>query len=64
MPKMKTHSRAKKNFKVTGSGKLKRRKAGLRHILTKKTKRRKLRLGHSALVCKAEEKRMKRLLCF
>jgi large subunit ribosomal protein L35 len=40
MPKMKTHSRAKKNFKVTGSGKLKRRKAGLRHILTKKSKRR------------------------
>jgi large subunit ribosomal protein L35 len=62
MPKMKTHSSAKKRFSVTGSGKLKRRRSGLRHILTKKSKKRKLQLGHDALVSKADEKRIKRLL--
>jgi len=62
MPKMKTHSSAKKRFSVTGSGKLKRRRSGLRHILTKKSKKRKLQLGHDALVSKADEKRIKKLL--
>ncbi|MCH2044189.1 MAG: 50S ribosomal protein L35 [Saprospiraceae bacterium] len=62
MPKTKTHSSAKKRFKVTGSGKIKRRQMNKRHILTKKTKKRKLRLRHAALVHPADEKRIKNLL--
>ncbi|MCP4437767.1 MAG: 50S ribosomal protein L35 [Aureispira sp.] len=62
MPKQKTHSSAKKRFKVTGSGKIKRRHAGKRHILTKKTKKRKLSLRHAGLVSDADEKRIKNLL--
>lgn len=62
MPKVKTHSGTKKRFKVTGSGKIKRQQAGKRHILTKKTKKRKLRLRHSALVHESDEKRIKNLL--
>ena len=41
MPKMKTNSSAKKRFRVTGSGKIKRKKAFLNHILTKKATKRK-----------------------
>lgn len=63
MPKMKTHSSAKKRFTVTGSGKIKRRKAYKSHILTKMSKKRKLRLRHAGLVSKADEKRIKLLLC-
>jgi len=37
MPKMKTHSGAKKRFRVTGSGSVKYKHSGARHILTKKT---------------------------
>ena len=44
MPKMKTRSGAKKRYKVTGTGKLTRRKANLNHILGKKSSRRKRRL--------------------
>jgi large subunit ribosomal protein L35 len=62
MPKMKTHSGAKKRFKVTGSGKIKRRRTGLRHILTKKSKKRKTLAGHDALVHEHDEKRIKHLL--
>ena len=50
MPKMKTKSSAKKRFKVTGSGKIKRKHAFKNHILTKKSKKRKLRLTHFGLV--------------
>lgn len=50
MAKVKTHSGTKKRFRFTGSGKLKRKKAFLRHILTKKSKKRKRALGHSTLV--------------
>ena len=60
---MKTHSRAKKTFKVTGSGKLKRHQAGMRHILTKKSNKRKTRLGHAAMVSDADSPRIKRMLC-
>jgi len=63
MPKMKTHSSAKKRFKVTGSGKLKRYRANAAHLMRKKSKKRKLQLSHSAIVSKADEKRMKLLLC-
>ena len=63
MPKMKTHSSAKKRFKVTGSGKLKRYNANSSHLMRKKTKKQKLRLRQASLVSDADEKRMKLLLC-
>ena len=50
MSKMKTKSSAKKRFKVTGSGKIKRKHAFKNHILTKKSKKRKLKLTHDGLV--------------
>ena len=52
MPKMKTKSSAKKRFKLTGTGKIKRKHAFKNHILTKKSKKRKLKLTHSSLVHK------------
>lgn len=55
MPKMKTKSSAKKRFKLTGSGKIKRKHAFKSHILTKKSNKRKLRLTHSTLVHKSDE---------
>ncbi|PCI31303.1 MAG: 50S ribosomal protein L35 [Flavobacteriaceae bacterium] len=55
MPKMKTKSSAKKRFKLTGTGKIKRKHAFKSHILTKKSKKRKLRLTHDGLVSKADE---------
>ncbi len=61
--KMKTHKGAKKRFKVTGSGKVRRYKAFKSHILTKKTAKRKRRLRQAGLVStNGEEKRLKRLL--
>lgn len=63
MPKMKTHSGAKKRFKLTGSGKVKRFQANTSHLMRKKSKKAKLRLRGSALVSKADEGRMKQLLC-
>ncbi len=62
MPKMKTNSSAKKRFKVTGSGKIKRAKAFKRHILTKKSNTRKNRLGNPGLVSDADSDNIKRLL--
>ncbi|MEX2602213.1 MAG: 50S ribosomal protein L35 [Balneolaceae bacterium] len=62
MPKMKSNSGAKKRFKVTGSGKIKRKKAGKRHILTKKSSKRKRNLGQSTLVDPTNEGAIKRLL--
>ncbi|HEU4997009.1 MAG TPA: 50S ribosomal protein L35 [Gemmatimonadaceae bacterium] len=63
MPKMKTHKGAKKRFKVTGSGEVKRGHAFKSHILTKKTSKRKRRLRRSALIAtRGDVKRMKRLL--
>jgi large subunit ribosomal protein L35 len=62
MPKMKTNSSAKKRFKLTATGKIKRKHAFMRHILTKKSKDQKRRLGHSGLVCKADEGLVKRML--
>ncbi len=63
MPKMKTHSSAKKRFKLTGTGKIKRARANAGHLMRKKSKRAKLALSHSTVVSKADEKRMRRLLC-
>jgi len=47
---MKTKSSAKKRFKLTGTGKIKRKHAFKSHILTKKSKKRKLKLTHDGLV--------------
>jgi large subunit ribosomal protein L35 len=58
MPKMKTHRGAAKRFKKTGTGKFKRNRANASHILEKKSPGRKRRLRKSALVCKAEQKRV------
>ena len=55
MPKMKTKSSAKKRFKLTGTGKIKRKHAFKSHILTKKSKKRKLKLTHSTLVHASDE---------
>ena len=62
MPKIKTSRGAAKRFKVTGSGKLKRHKAFLRHILTNKTRKQKRRLGKPAITDSANEKHVKRML--
>lgn len=62
MPKMKTNSGAKKRFKFTGTGKIKRKHAYKRHILTKKAKDQKRRLGKFTTVSKADENNIKLLL--
>jgi large subunit ribosomal protein L35 len=62
MPKMKTNPGAKKRFKFTGSGKIKRKHAFKSHILTKKSKKRKRNLGYFGLVDKTDEKNIKLLL--
>jgi large subunit ribosomal protein L35 len=59
---MKTNSGAKKRFKVTGSGRLKRERAFGNHILTKKTQKRKRKLRRATLVSAVDEPRMKRML--
>ncbi len=62
MPKQKTHSGAKKRFRVTGSGKLMKERAGKRHLLEGKSNRRKRRLDHDILVAPGDAKTAKRLL--
>lgn len=62
MPKVKTNSSAKKRFKLTGTGKIKRKHAFKSHILTKKSKKRKLQLTHSGLVHKSDESNVKDML--
>ena len=62
MPKMKTKSSAKKRFKLTGSGKIKRKHAFKSHILTKKSKKRKLKLTHSTLVHESDVNSIKEQL--
>lgn len=62
MPKMKTNAGAKKRFTITGTGKIKRKKAFKSHILTKKAKKRKRNLGYFTTVSKADEKNIKLLL--
>jgi large subunit ribosomal protein L35 len=62
MPKMKTNSSAKKRFKVTGTGKIKRKHAYKSHILTKKETKRKRNLTHAALVSEADLTRVKKML--
>lgn len=62
MPKQKTKRAAMKRFTFTGRGKIKRGKANRRHILTKKTRKRKNRLGKPGLVSSADFGRVERLL--
>lgn len=62
MPKLKTNKSAKKRFKLTKRGKLKRFKPGRRHLLTAKSSNRKRRLRKSALVQGMEKKITKKLL--
>lgn len=63
MPKMKTNSSAKKRFKLTGSGKIKRKHAYHSHILTKKSKKRKRNLVKTAIVNSSDTSRVKKMLC-
>jgi large subunit ribosomal protein L35 len=62
MPKMKRNSSAKKRFSVTGTGKIKRKHAFKRHILTKKATKRKRTLTHDAIVHTSDEFKVKRML--
>ncbi|MBI1908651.1 MAG: 50S ribosomal protein L35 [Deltaproteobacteria bacterium] len=62
MPKLKTNKGAKKRFRFTKSGKIKRKKAFLRHILTSKRKGRKRHLKQGALVAKSDVRAIRQLL--
>ncbi len=62
MPKVKTNSGAKKRFKITGTGKIRRKHAYKSHILTKKSKKRKRNLGYFTDVESARAESTKLLL--
>jgi large subunit ribosomal protein L35 len=62
MPKMKTHSGAKKRFRKTARGKLRGRRANTSHILEKKSPGRKRRLGRPSEISRADRKRVTSLL--
>ena len=62
MPKNKTHSGAKKRFRVTGSGKLMREQTNKRHLLEVKSSRRKRRLSKGQTVAAADVRQAKKLL--
>lgn len=62
MPKLKTNKGAKKRLKLTKTGKVKRMKEGARHILTKKSRKRKRALKTSTTVHKSFEKKIRDLM--
>ncbi|HHT72686.1 MAG TPA: 50S ribosomal protein L35 [Firmicutes bacterium] len=62
MPKMKSHRGAAKRFKITGSGKVMKSNSHKRHILEKKSAKRKRQLRHAVVASDADTKRVKRLL--
>lgn len=62
MPKLKTKKAAAKRFKLTGTGKIRRRSNFARHILTKKNAKRKRHLSGSKPVSKSDEKRVRDML--
>lgn len=62
MPKMKTHSGANKRFRVTGTGKVMRRRANRQHYFEHKPSRRTRRLANEVTLAPADTKKMKRLL--
>ncbi len=63
MPKMKSNRGAAKRFRKTASGKFKRSRAYKGHLLTKKSGSRKRKLRKGAIVAKADQRRIERLLC-
>ena len=62
MPKMKTRKAAAKRYSVTASGKIKYKRQGLRHILIKKSTKRKRKLRKAGIISPAEIKRIRKLL--
>ncbi len=62
MPKIKTRKAASKRYSFTGTGKVKYKKQGLRHILTKKSTKRKRNLRKSGILSEAETAKVKKLL--
>jgi large subunit ribosomal protein L35 len=62
MPKMKTHSGAKKRFRLTANGKVRGRSAFSSHILEKKSPKRKRRHARPAVIAKSDEARIKTML--
>ena len=62
MPKMKSNRGARKRFRLTATGRIKRGQAFVRHILTSKTRKRKRNLRHTTLVSAADTRHIKRLL--
>jgi large subunit ribosomal protein L35 len=62
MPKLKTHKGAAKRFRITATGKIKRGHSHARHILTKKSTKRKRHLDIDVLVTKADQKRVESML--
>ncbi len=62
MPKMKTKRNAVKRFKVSGSGKVKRFKSGARHLLTRKSPKRKRRLRKGGILTTSMSKRIQKLV--
>ena len=62
MPKQKTHSGAKKRFKLTGSGKVMKQGAGMRHNLEKKSSKLTRRLNREVVLAPQDAKVIKRLL--
>ncbi len=63
MPKQKTHKGLAKRFKVTGTGKIKHRRAGGSHLMTGKNAKRRRRIGSSAVLTSAFAKKIKAKLC-
>ena len=62
MPKLKTNKSAAKRFRMTKSGKIKKRTAGRIHILTKKSRKSKRKMRKSSYLNPVEERRIRRLL--
>ena len=62
MPKMKTHSGANKRFRLTGTGKVMRRRANRKHLLEHKPSSRTRRLKPEVVLAPADTKKIKRLL--
>ena len=62
MPKQKTHSGAKKRFKLTGTGKIKKQRAGMRHNLEVKSGKKKRDLNQDQVIAKADVRGIKKLL--
>ena len=62
MPKMKTHSGAKKRFRFTGTGKLMRQQGGLRHNMEKKSGKLQRRMGRTPVLSAPDAKKFNKLL--